>query len=172
VTGASEPGPGRVDLRPGFCSKSQWKDLVDSIALDSVADGRRPLNLEQDIVFHLFAQQVWKEAVGHKKPRQSMCMIVRGTAGTGKSRLIDAIKQLVECAGCPELIWTGAYNGIAASLIGGPMLVKTLGLARTKLGPEAQCELLQRFEGLRYLIIDDVSMISTQMLFKLDRQLR
>ncbi|XP_028413092.1 ATP-dependent DNA helicase pfh1-like [Dendronephthya gigantea] len=97
-------------------------------------------------------------------------MIVSGTAGTGKTYLISALKQVLQ----DQCIVT-ATTGIAAFSIGGQTLHSAAQLPIREYR-ELQGDSLQRLqlrlEGKRFLIIDEMSMIGHKMLSWLDNRLR
>ncbi|XP_028394514.1 ATP-dependent DNA helicase PIF1-like [Dendronephthya gigantea] len=97
-------------------------------------------------------------------------MIVSGTAGTGKTYLISALKQVLQ----DQCIVT-ATTGIAAFSIGGQTLHFAAQLPIQEYR-ELQGDSLQRLqlrlEGKRFLIINEMSMIGHKMLSWLDNRLR
>jgi hypothetical protein len=97
-------------------------------------------------------------------------MIVSGTAGTGKTYLISAVKQVLGA----QCIVT-ATTGIAAFSINGQTLHSTAQLPIREykdLQGDSLQRLQLRLEGKRYLIVDEMSMIGHKMLSSLDNRLR
>ena len=98
------------------------------------------LNPEIELVFaHVYAQ---KKGI-----------FVHGSGGTGKSAIISVIKKLCP----PEQLKVIAFTGVAALNAGGRTLhdVFRLGHNRNNISAEAAKEL----RALRYLIIDEISMV-------------
>ena len=97
-------------------------------------------------------------------------MIVSGTAGTGKTYLISAVKQVLgtQCV-------VTATTGIAAFSIKGETLHSAAQLPIREYR-ELQGDSLQRLqlrlEGKSFLIVDEMSMIGHKMLSSLDNRLR
>ena len=97
-------------------------------------------------------------------------MIVCGTAGTGKTYLISAVKQVLgtQCV-------VTATTGIAAFSIKGETLHSAAQLPIREYR-ELQGDSLQRLqlrlEGKSFLIVDEMSMIGHKMLSSLDNRLR
>ncbi|XP_065826022.1 uncharacterized protein [Oscarella lobularis] len=98
-------------------------------------------------------------------------MIVCGSAGTGKSYLINCIKEMLgsECI-------LAAPTGVAAFNIGGQTLHSLLRIPLQKTsfsdvqGPSLR-DLQERFEDVRYLIIDEMSMVGRHQLSLIHRRL-
>ena len=97
-------------------------------------------------------------------------MIVSSTAGTGKTYLISALRQVLR----DQCIVT-ATTGIAAFSINSQTLHYAAQLPIHEYR-ELQCDSLQRLqlrlEGKRILIVDEMSMIGHRMLSWLDNRLR
>ena len=121
------------------------------------------LNDKQRLAFDLITSQNDDNA----KP---VHMIVSGTAGTGKTYLISAVKQVLGA----HCIVT-ATTGIAAFSINGQTLHSAAQLPireyRDLQGDSLQ-RLQLRLEGKRFLIVDEMSMIGHKMLSSLDNRLR
>ena len=98
-------------------------------------------------------------------------MIVCGSAGTGKSYLINCIKEMLgsECI-------LAAPTDVAAFNIGGQTLHSLLRIPFQKTsfsdvqGPSLR-DLQERFEDVRYLIIDEMSMVGRHQLSLIHRRL-
>ena len=127
------------------------------------------LNVKQrcayDLVQHHYAQLMAGESP------VPLCMIVSGTAGTGKSFLISALAQLL---GNSCLLT--ATTGMASFNICGKTLHSALQLPVRSIQHELQGATLQRLQ-LRmkdkcYLIIDEMSMIGHRMMAWVDKRLR
>ncbi|KAF5311183.1 hypothetical protein D9611_012999 [Ephemerocybe angulata] len=102
-----------------------------------------------------------------------LIMYIGGQGGTGKSYLIAAIVELFEILGRGNEVRLGAFTGIAASLIGGNTLhsLLSVGMGKSKLITTAK-RLVSEWEGVRYFIIDEISMLSAQFLATLSAKLK
>ena len=102
--------------------------------------------------------------------REPVNMIVCGTAGTGKTYLISALKQVLG-----DKCLVTATTGIASFSINGQTLHSAAQLP-IRDNRELQGESLQRLqlklESKAYLIVDEMSMIGHKMLSWLDNRLR
>ena len=164
-----------VDHRPGFLSDEQYQHLVQS------------LNTHQRIVYdHLlnWCTQITKSRKAGSKPKP-LHIFVTGGAGTGKSHVIQAIHQMAirtlqyegENPDNVKVLLT-APTGTAAFNIGGHTLhsVFLLPLGQTKsylkLSDEKRNTLRMKLQELEILIIDEVSMVGTDLLRTLDQRLR
>lgn len=172
--GAIPQGPPPCELKPLTCTAAEWADLVFSVSHDMdtlPAEKRRPLNEEQALAFDIFAQRLRAHATRPSEPGgKPLRMYVRGGAGLGKSRLISAMQELATKGGMPKAIWTGAYTGLASSLVDGSTIVKGFGLR--KLRSDNTRELISnRFRDVLFIIIDEISLIGGSTLDHISRQL-
>ena len=98
-------------------------------------------------------------------------MIVSGTAGTGKSYLIHCLRLLLQ----RELV-VAAPTGVAAFNIDGHTLHSLLSLPTRgefkDLEGERLTKLQQSFSEVKYLIIDEMSMVGRKTFGQMDRRLR
>lgn len=106
-----------------------------------------------------------------------------GSGGTGKSYLINVFTQwcqkiLTKPGDNPDQpkILLMAFTGIAASQIGGCTLHTALGLKFgtecLPLGDEQRAKLRKRYEHLKVVIIDELSMISSDVLYNINKRLQ
>ncbi|KAG1725055.1 uncharacterized protein EDB91DRAFT_1033454, partial [Suillus paluster] len=78
------------------------------------------LNEEQSIAFTIVAEHVHQLLLGNNPPQ--LLMVVHGQAGTGKTRLLEAITDMFETVGSSERFAKTALSGVAACQIGGKTL--------------------------------------------------
>ena len=107
---------------------------------------------------------------------------VGGPGGTGKSQVIKAIQAVFLRKKCSHWLRSGAYTGAAASNISGRTISSLIGDAKVtkkkkkseSLNVSINCTaaLEKNFNSCRFIIIDEVSMISTYMLAKMDARLK
>lgn len=112
-------------------------------------------------------------------------LFITGGAGVGKSHMIDTIREYLRRSHAlnshPCMLM--APTGVAAFNIGGLTIHRALGIRVEKsdgdaLAPSVNLEdeeLQQKraaFKDVRYIIIDEISMVSYQMLLKIDCRLR
>ncbi|KAF5331108.1 hypothetical protein D9619_005958 [Psilocybe cf. subviscida] len=100
-----------------------------------------------------------------------LLMHVSGVGGTGKSHVINSIVELFTNLGIRNQLALGAPTGIAAVLIGGQTLHS---LAQLTPGRKAKSmeRLTSAWKDVRYLIIDEVSMIGARFLSQFSNRLR
>ena len=98
-------------------------------------------------------------------------MIVSGTAGTGKSYLIHCLQLLLQHQLC-----VAAPTGVAAFNVNGHTLHSLLSLPVRgefkDLEGERLSKLQQSFSEVRYIIVDEMSMVGRKTLGQVDRRLR
>ena len=156
------------------------------------------LNTKQQLGFHLVVQQLEKElAIPEEKDRRVALqtgaleprrIYVAGVAGTGKTRLINAIRQLFKEHGRGDWLQTCANMGLAAFLIGGRTVASLIGARGSPeevegVGKEqrgiadsagrsrtaakqtkATTERLELLRRIRFLVVDEISMIGCNSL--------
>ena len=98
-------------------------------------------------------------------------IIVSGTAGTGKSYLIHCLRLLLQ-----HQLQVAAPTGVAAFNVEGLTLHSLLSLPTRgdfkDLEGERLTKLQQSFSGIKYIIIDEMSMVGRKTLGQVDRRLR
>ena len=144
------------------------------------------LDKEQRMVLDIavnFAKNIVKGRCQMNCVPKAPLLIVQGGAGTGKSTVIDAISQQVEkilrTSGdnplCPYII-RAAFTGTAAANIMGQTLHNAFsfnfGNEFLTLGDKARDQRRSLLENLQLVIIDEYSMIKSDMLYQLDLRLK
>lgn len=120
----------------------------------------------------LAAMQIVSEHVFGPTQQAQLLMVIVGTAGTGKSYLINAIRHLFALHDRSDALRVTAPTGIAAANIQGSTVHSLLSLMNDNLsGARLHC-LQTNLQFVRLLIIDEYSFLSTSMFDTLDRQLR
>lgn len=129
-----------------------------------------------------YANSLRKSVKGHCKPEKPPLIIVSGGAGTGKSHTINVIEQSVErilrTAGdelnCPYILKV-APTGVAAANISGSTLHSafsfSFGSSYESLSDKQRDLKRNEFKNLKILIIDEISMINSDLLYKLHLRL-
>ena len=124
------------------------------------------LNEQQLLAYNLVSTHYTTDS------QQPLHMLILGTAGTGKSFLIKAIAQLLQ----NKCLLT-ATTGIAAFHIGGITLHSALRLPEQKINcndlrGQALAILQHKLKDIRYLIVDEISMLGQNMMAWVDKRLR
>ncbi|CEL56332.1 hypothetical protein RSOLAG1IB_11903 [Rhizoctonia solani AG-1 IB] len=108
-------------------------------------------------------------------PPPQLLMLLIGEGGTGKSKVIQTITQQFERRRCKHMLLKAAYTGIAASLIDGKTTHRigqiTVGRKKQVLSDDARAKLAIMWKYVRYLIIDEYSMLSKEFLACLSRHI-
>ena len=158
---ASQSYP-NVEEAPSFIS--QQRQAAGEHVFTTSAD---PQNLQGKQLQVYTAVQQHHDAVNLPPLR----MIVSGTAGTGKSYLIHCLRLLLQ-----HQLRVAAPTGVAAFNVDGCTLHSLLSLP-TKgdfkdLEGERLNKLQQSFADIKYIIIDEMSMVGRKILGQVDRRLR
>jgi hypothetical protein len=126
------------------------------------------LNDEQSRAFKIIAEH---SRLNNPEPLR---MFIGGPAGTGKSRVINALKDFFIRRNQRRRFRLASYMGVAARNISGMTLHASLLLnQRRSSGANTQMkrDLTAMWEGIDYLFIDEVSMISCDFLTKIHNAL-
>ena len=113
----------------------------------------------------------------NKSAQQPLRMIIQGTAGTGKSYLIQCIRQTINM---------NAQNGKSPFLALAPTGVAAYNIQATKihtclqipikdmhpLQGQSLTTLQEDFKHVKYILIDEVSFLGPKLLLKIDNRLR
>ncbi len=120
------------------------------------------LNKEQAQAFHIIAEHSLQ-----KQPTQ-LKMFLSGAGGTGKSRVIHALKHFFFSRNQERRFHLASFTGVAAKNICGATLhsLLMLGQRMSKNGHKKMSpELVGMWQGVEYLFIDEVSMIGCKLLY-------
>ena len=143
-------------------------DVVDEIQSEPIFDINN-LNDDQRRAYDIVDWHL-KETVDGKQPPQ-LLMVIPGEGGVGKSKVIQIITENFRRHGLKEWWVKGAYTGIAASLIDGKTLHVLAGIPVR--GGKQSAQTLKKLHAFwrtkRYLIIDEVSMLSRTFFAKLSQ---
>lgn len=155
---------------------------LGSIPLDqSVLDGRLvlqhvlsdfTLNTEQAAAFTQIAEHSLSPRSSDLKPLQ---MFLGGPGGTGKSRVLDALRSFFDRRNQSRRLRVVAYTGSAATNVGGVTIHAALQMSQPESAEgvknKAHQELVDMWRGVDYLFIDEVSMVGCKFLHKISRKL-
>ena len=101
-------------------------------------------------------------------------MVLYGEGGTGKSRVIQTITEAFAARGVSHMLTKAAYTGVAASLVDGKTthVIASLSLrSKDDISDAAKKKLQDFWRSIRYLIIDEYSMLSKSFLAALSRSI-
>ena len=101
-------------------------------------------------------------------------MVLYGEGGTGKSRVIQTITEVFAARGMSHMLVKAAYTGVAASLVDGKTthVIGCLSLgSKSDVSDAAKKKLQDFWRNVRYLIIDEYSMLSKSFLATLSRNI-
>jgi hypothetical protein len=126
------------------------------------------LNVEQARAFRIVAE--------HSTSRcsEQLRMYIGGCGGTGKSRVINVLKEYFRRRNEGRRFRLASYTGVAARNISGMTLHSALSLGQRskKTGrTKANRDLIAMWEGVDYLFVDEVSMIGTNFMLQISEAL-
>ncbi|KAI8417421.1 hypothetical protein FOFC_03734 [Fusarium oxysporum] len=162
---------------PGIVQGDYWRQRIEQNRLymdveDMSLEVRDTLNSEQRIVYDTF--------IGHFQcgSEEQILLHVDGGGGTGKSYMVKVLSShLQRLAGNrPSPIWRAAPTGVASNQIMGTTLHSLLRLpvdrAFTELSPADANAVQNKLRDVRYLVIDEKSMLGLRQLSWIDKRLR
>lgn len=125
------------------------------------------LNEEQARAFRIVSEHSLED-----KPEQ-LRMYLGGAGGTGKSRVINALRDFFERRNEGRRFRLASFTGVAARNISGMTLHSALNLDKRSKGngSKAQHDQAALWEGVDYLFIDEVSMIGCKLLLQVSEAL-
>jgi ATP-dependent DNA helicase PIF1 len=146
---------------------SQTKDCTTPPSPDLTAIDLNTLSIKQHQALNLVTDHVFGPS-----RHQQLLMVVLGTAGTGKSYLINAIRQTFSQRLELHSLRITAPTGIAASNISGSTIYSLLSLLNENLTGSRLNFLQNSLQHVRLIVIDEYSFMSISVFESLDRQLR
>lgn len=154
-------------LQPHIQPFAEMIDPEPMVAVEQLVE-EFTLNKEQARAFRIVAEHSMKN-----KP-SPLRMYLGGSGGTGKSRVINALKDFFNRRNQNRRFRLSSYTGVAAQNISGMTLHAALCLnQRTKKGLSGKTrrDLIAMWEGVDYLFIDEVSMIGCRLLLRISEAL-
>ncbi|KAF8415488.1 hypothetical protein L210DRAFT_3431330, partial [Boletus edulis BED1] len=121
------------------------------------------LNEDQRRAFMIVTDHASTESCGNPPIR----MFLGGPGGTGKSQVILAIRDFFVCSGQENRLRLTSYMGVAALNIGGNTLHSALLLGRggTRSSQKRDnSDLMRLWDGVDYLLVDEISTVGAQFL--------
>ena len=125
------------------------------------------LNTEQARAFKIICEH----SMHHQK--EPLKMYIGGAGGTGKSRVINALKEFFLRKGQGRRFRLASYTGVAAKNISGMTVHAALSLNQQKKANKGNTrrDLTAMWEGVDFFFIDEISMIGCQMLYRISEAL-
>lgn len=126
------------------------------------------LNVEQARAFRIIGEHSLK-----KRP-DPLHMYIGGAGGTGKSRVINALKDFFNRRNESRRFRLSSYTGVAARNISGMTLHAALNIGANARGAgrgRSHRDLVTMWDGVDYLFVDEVSMIGCNFLTTISESL-
>ncbi len=151
-----------------YLLKKYSKDEREIVELKSSITSSFSLNKEQERAFKIITNHATSNTT------ERLQMYLGGMAGTGKSQVLKAVTKFFEDIGQSGQIVLLAPTGSAAAQIGGSTYHSYLGI-NDKNTQQASAttiaRLRQKLDKVKYVFIDEVSMISCLDLYKISAKL-
>ena len=191
--GEELPHPDYVQINPDDLdmenNMTQIRKLIRTIELKSADDmlkDARNLDRFQKVVLHIaikFVQDLKLARKGKIPFPMAPLLMVHGGAGSGKSTVIHVMSQYIhkilqkegDDPDCPYIL-LAAFTGAAASNINGQTLHTlfsfNFGAGYQSLNDKARDKKRTLYKNVKVLIIDEISLVEPDMLYKIDLRLR
>lgn len=158
-------------------------DLADTPGVMYVADEHRAeesltpvdpsmLRYDQYRAYDIITGHLQETLAGRKPP--PLQMIIHGKPGTGKSKVIQTMTQHFISRNAKHILMKSAYTGVASSMIDGKTTHSIAMISPRRdgcLSARSRRKLQGIWKHIKYLVIDEVSMISKTFLAKLSRNI-
>lgn len=123
------------------------------------------LNTEQERAFHVIANHA------STTNSEQLKMYLGGMAGTGKSQVIKALNAFFQTCNESHCIVVMAPTGNAVALVGGSTYHSILGINDKCNSKISIAKVRTRLDGVDYIFLDEISMLSCHDLYKISAQL-
>ena len=126
------------------------------------------LNVEQARAFKIICQQSLQKDV------EPLKMYIGGAGGTGKSRVINELREFFIRRGQERCFRLASYTGVAEKKISGMTVHSALSLNQHKKGHangKTQRDLTAMWKGVDFFFVDEISMIGCKMLYQISEAL-
>ena len=178
--------PDELDIESPMEQISKSFRKIEIKTNEQILEETRKLDTHQKEALHMaitYAQNVALARKGKGPNPEAPMIFVHGGAGSGKSTLIHQIYQnvhtILQTEGdnpdCPYVL-ISAYTGTAAANINGQTLHTlfsfNFGSGYMSLSDKMRDEKRNLFKNLKMLIIDEISLVDADMLYKIDLRLR
>ncbi|KAE8745030.1 hypothetical protein FOCC_FOCC008342 [Frankliniella occidentalis] len=172
-----------------FCSLQDMENFIENEKAKHAVNAEIPMypnvnfNCEQEAILNLVEQQI-VHLISHGNVAVDSTnvnsipksVVVQGSAGTGKSLVIRAITNKVMSAFGTGSILILAPTGVAAMHIGGSTIHSKLMIIPRETFDELTSEAARKFcnamKDVKFILIDEFSMIGLEMLGKIDHRLK
>jgi len=135
------------------------KTIIETIIADYV------LNNEQERAFRIIANHATM-----KNPTE-LCMYLGGMGGTGKSQVIKAVMDFFDRHQENHRFLVVAPTGAAAALLNGSTYHSVLGINDGEfISAKSLAQIRARLDGVDYILLDEVSMLSCHDMYKISSQ--
>lgn len=160
----------QIDSQPNVQYMDNSVEEFSEVALTSVDPSL--LKPDQLRAYEIVTWHLDQTLCGRAPP--PLHMLIHGEGGTGKSKVIQTISDYFSAKGAKHWLLKAAYTGVAASLIDGKTTHSIAMISRgdnTSMREETKEKLQNSWKYYRYLIIDEMSMISKTFLAKLSHNI-
>ena len=178
--------PDDIDIESNTNQIKKTLKRIERKTPDEILKDARKLAIYQKKALHVainFAQDILIARKGKIPYPVAPLLMVHGGAGSGKSTLIHVMSQYVhqlllregDDLDCPYILLS-AFTGTAAANIDGQTLHTlfsfNFGAGFMSLSDKMRDEKRNLYRNLKMLIIDEISLVDADMLYKIDMRLR
>ncbi len=168
-------------IRPSVNTSDVTENTADEIELIKIKNG---LNKEQSMAYDVIVRR-FLDLIAHVHDRP-LRLFLTGPGGTGKTHVVNCVKQVMDLHGKGHCIRFLAPTGTAAALINGTTVHQGLGISiknnsdkgsdssnlNVRFSIKNRNELREEWKDVDVVLIDEVSMVSLALLGEIDHALR
>jgi hypothetical protein len=151
-----------IDYLEKKCVSQDWRSEMDSVAK------MFHLNADQERAFRIVANHSCRPT------SEKLKMYIGGMGGTGKSQVLKALMEFFQRKKESHRFTVVAPTGSAAALLGGSTYHYMFGIndfASVKSANLQLAEVKQRLQGIDYIFMDEVSMLSCKDIYRISERL-
>ncbi|KAJ8473925.1 hypothetical protein ONZ51_g7564 [Trametes cubensis] len=163
VTWESLPNTGAAHPTGSDINEPEQLNTLERVIRQVTEEMQLTDNPEQERAFRIVANHVYNGG-------DQLLMYIAGVGGTGKTHVVKAILRFFDLLARSKEILVSAPTGAAALNIGGYTIHSLLMMPSQKKG--SWDELRKMWRGVRYLVIDEVSMIGAYFLSSVSKRLQ
>ena len=145
----------------------KYHPIVHKASIDAIVN-QFMLNKEQERAFRIVANHA------SNPYSEQLKMYIGGMGGTGKTQVLKALSEIFRVIHKSKSFVVVAPTGTAAALLGGSTYHYLFGFSDRpddKITPQQLLQLRARFEDVRYIFLDEVSMLSCHDMYRISVRL-
>ncbi|KAF6752525.1 hypothetical protein DFP72DRAFT_759901, partial [Ephemerocybe angulata] len=142
------------------------------VSIIDAVEHKRGLNARQRIAYRIIIDHFIQRFIIRNPEALPLRMLMTGPGGTGKTYVVNSVKQVMKAYGSDQAMCYLAPTGSAAALIDGMTIHKGLGLKienfSVLVSIQNLTKLRNEWKHVDILFIDEASLLSAKLLCEID----